>query len=139
MRIDVRDEASGEGRRSSPDQRKENLVADQQLMERCIKECLECVDVASRCADNCLQSEQVGSMAQCIRLCLDCADLGAACAEMMGCNSQFSEQLCAVMADLCDACADECERHGGEGIMGQCAETCRRCAETCRQMQTAAV
>lgn len=75
LRIDVRDEASGEGRRPSHDQLKENLVADQQLMERCIKECL---DVASRCADNCLQSEQVGSMAQCIRLCLDCADLGAA-------------------------------------------------------------
>ncbi len=91
------------------------MTEQQKLMERCIKECLECVDVASRCADNCLQSEQVGSMVQCVRLCLDCADLGAACAEMMGRNSRFSAQLCAVMADLCDACA-----------------------ETCRQMQTAA-
>jgi hypothetical protein len=111
-------------------------MSDQSLMERCIKECLVCVDIASRCANECLVSEQVSSMERCIRLCLDCADLTAACARMMGRGSEFSTQVCGVCADVCEACAGECEKYDGD-LMRRCAETCRRCAETCRRMQAA--
>ncbi len=121
--------------RPLPGRRKEKLVADQQLMERCIKECLECVDVASHCANECLSGEQASSMKRCIRLCLDCADLPAACARMMARGSEFSEGVCGVCADVCDACADECEKMEGV-LMRRCAEACRRCAEDLRQMQT---
>ncbi len=36
-------------------------MADQQLMERCIRECLEFADVASRCVNEYLGSEQATS------------------------------------------------------------------------------
>lgn len=34
-------------------------------------------------------------------------------------------------AEICEACALDCEAIGG---MGECAETCRHCAERCREI-----
>ena len=96
-------------------------MADQQLMERCIKECLECVDVASRCANECLSSDQVSSMERCVRLCLDSADICSACVRMMGRDSGFSAEVCGVCANVCDACADESEKYDAD-LMRECAE-----------------
>lgn len=53
---------------------------------------------------------------------------------MMVRGSQFSGRVCGVYADLCDACAQECQRIADGDIMRQCAEACRRCADLCRQM-----
>ena len=38
-------------------------------------------------------------------------------------------------ADMCEACAMECEKMGGKmEICKQCAEMCRMCAQECRNM-----
>lgn len=39
-----------------------------------------------------------------------------------------------VCAELCDACAAECEKHEHHEHCRICAESCRRCAEQCRQL-----
>jgi hypothetical protein len=49
-------------------------------------------------------------------------------------NSRFEYQLCAVCADICEACAAECGRYPDMETMRQCAEACRRCAKTCREV-----
>ena len=64
-------------------------MADQQLVEQCIKDCLERTNVASRCVNERLSSEQVNSLEACIRLSLDRADVTDDCAGTMGRNSSF--------------------------------------------------
>jgi hypothetical protein len=69
---------------------------------------------------------------RCIKLDLDCAEI---CAVAIGYISRGSENFQAVMqlcADICTACADECERHSHMEHCKRCAEACRACAETCR-------
>lgn len=114
--------------------RKEPVMAtDRQTMDRCINECFEVAQIASRCAESCLGGGQADAMAPCIRLCLDSVVITTACAELMIRNSRFSGQVCGVCADVCDACAEECENYEGD-VMRQCAAACRRCSQTCRQM-----
>lgn len=109
-------------------------VANRQLIERCLEECLRCLRLTSECVDACLAGEQVKAMARCIRLCLDCGDLCAACAEALGRNSEFGPEICRILADVCEACAAECEKFGDD-IMRRCAEACRQVA---RQVAAAA-
>lgn len=109
-------------------------VAEKQLVERCITECLDCVRLAARCANHCIQAEQAARMAECIRLCWDCIDICTACASLMARDSRFGSAICGPCADICEACAAECDNQGSDDIMRQCAEACRRCAATCRQM-----
>lgn len=110
-------------------------VAEKQLVERCIAECLECVKAAARCATWCIQSEQSPKLAECIRLCWDCVDICTACTSLVARDSRFGALVCGPCADICDACAAECDRHGGmNDVMKQCAAACRRSAGTCREM-----
>lgn len=106
---------------------------DRGEMERCIDQCLEVVKLASRCADDCLKSDQVASMRQCIGLCLDAAGVAGLCAEMMSADSRFATRMCGLCADVCSECAEECRAHEGSS-MNECAEACVRCAESCRAM-----
>lgn len=112
------------------------MSATQGVRERCIEECLDCTRLASECATTCLTGGRADAMSRCIGLCLDCATLTAACVELMARNSPSAGQVCGVCADLCDLCAEECERHGN-GIMAQCAKACRHCTGTLRQMAAA--
>ena len=73
-------------------------------------------------------------MARCIQLDLECAAICRSAAELMSLGSEHAHQLCAVYADICDACAAECEKHSHLEHCKQCAEACRRCAEECRSM-----
>ncbi|CAN5559710.1 four-helix bundle copper-binding protein [soil metagenome] len=105
----------------------------QSLMDQCLQRCAAVVQAAGQCADSCLSGGQADTMQQCIRLCLDAATISGACAELMARDSSFSGQACGVCAEVCEACATECERHDGDNLQ-QCAEACRACAHTCRQM-----
>jgi len=79
-------------------------------------------------------------MSKCIELCRDCADICLLDAQLMSRNSPFHIQSCALCADVCEACATECERmvasHEGDmkSLLQRCADICRHCAEACRQM-----
>lgn len=112
------------------------MSTTQAVRERCIAACLDCTRLASVCAHRCIIGGQADRMSRCISLCVDCATVTGACATLMARDSEYAGQVCGVCADLCDACAAECEKHGN-GIMAQCATACRQCAQTCRQMATA--
>jgi hypothetical protein len=102
----------------------------------CIEACLECVEACSYCASSCLQENDVDHMAQCIRLDLECAAICRAAADLMTYGSQHANAVCQVCADICHACAEECEKHNMEHCR-QCAIICRNCAEECLSMAAA--
>ncbi len=122
-----------------PFTKEQPITANEQLMERCINNCLEVVKTASTCANWCITSDQAQTLAECSRSCLDAATITAANATMMARGSRFSGPVTSVCADVCESCASMCEHHSHYSeIIQQCAETCRRCAETCREMAAVA-
>ena len=69
-----------------------------------------------------------------IRALLDCIDCCTTCVNFMLRDSPAHRRMCEMCADVCDACAANCERFADDDIMKECAKECRRCAESCRKM-----
>ncbi|AQQ52644.1 four-helix bundle copper-binding protein [Planococcus lenghuensis] len=85
------------------------------------------------CFDECLNdTEHLDMLSNAIRLARDCADTCAFTEQAVARNSQFHVRLAGYCAEVCDTCADECEKHGHHDHCMRCAEACRRCAEACR-------
>lgn len=99
----------------------------------CIDACQECAFVCNQCATGCLLENNVQELAKCIQLNFECAAICRSAAEIMSLGSTFSERICEICADICSACASECEKHEIEHCL-DCADVCRECAETCITM-----
>ena len=96
----------------------------------CLENCFEATEVCEWCADECLGD---ADMEECARLCRDVADIASTHARFMARNSNYDTQLAELNAELCEACADECDQHDAEHCQ-VCADVLRECAETCRNM-----
>jgi hypothetical protein len=101
--------------------------------QRCIDACVACVTACNYCASSCLKENNVASLAICIRLDLECASICKSAADLMSLGSNYANAACQVCADICLACAEECEKHEMEHCR-KCAEACRSCAEECASM-----
>ncbi|MGE5450715.1 MAG: four-helix bundle copper-binding protein [Acidobacteriota bacterium] len=99
----------------------------------CIEACDACALACLHCAASCLDEDDPGAMARCIKLDLDCAALCRVAADAMARGSEHAEAICALCADVCEACAQECEQHEMDHCQ-DCAEACDLCAQACRGM-----
>ena len=108
-----------------------NFIAP--VIRQCIDECVRCNEVCLSTIPYCL--EQGGQHAEEPHLVLlqDCATICRTNADFMLRGSELHEQTCAVCAEVCLRCAEECDRIDGDERMAQCAEVCRSCAESCRR------
>lgn len=104
-----------------------------QSYDECIKACIECMLACERCASGCLAEADIRQMASCIALDRSCADLCIQAAREMARGSDFAKQLCAVCAQACQACADECAKHPHDHCQA-CSEACKKCFELCSRM-----
>lgn len=102
----------------------------------CIEACLKCKAVCDHCAASCLREPHVEHMTRCIQLDLECAAICEAAATLMSLGSDHAHHICQLCADICNACADECSKHGNDHCRN-CAEVCRKCAEECSAMAAA--
>lgn len=102
--------------------------------QSCIDACLRCASICDHCASACLQEKDVQMLTRCIQLDNESAAICYATAQVMSLNGEHAEQICRVCADVCLACAEECEKHSHMEHCKQCAEACRQCAEECRKM-----
>ena len=107
----------------------------------CIDACFDCAQTCIPCADGCLGEKGVPGLSQCIRLNLDCADAcaatGSALTRRTHTNPALIRRMTETCAELCRACADECERHAEEhGHCRLCAEACRDCERACAATAT---
>lgn len=92
-----------------------------------------CMKACNYCYDACLHEEDVNMMAQCIRLDRECADICNYLEAAIARNSPFIKQIASVCADICTACAEECNKHDHDHCQ-QCAKACTSCAEACKQV-----
>lgn len=77
---------------------------------------------------HCLELGGEHAKPQHLRLMLDCATICATTAELVSHKSQYHTQIAALCVDVCDTCAEECEKLGG---MEDCVTACRNCARHC--------
>ncbi|MBC7488117.1 MAG: four-helix bundle copper-binding protein [Cytophagaceae bacterium] len=102
--------------------------------QTCIEACLACAVECEQCATACLNEQDVSKMAKCILIDRDCADICFTTAKLLARDSQHGQHLMAECAEVCEACAAECDKHAHMEHCKVCAEACRACAEECRSM-----
>lgn len=99
----------------------------------------ECIDTCQACHDTCLEMAMSHCLAiggahveaEHMRLMMNCAEICQTAANFMLSQSPLHTAVCAVCAEVCNACAISCEKVGN---MDQCVEECRRCAQSCQEM-----
>ena len=95
--------------------------------QSCIDACMRCAEACEFCATSDLREQDVKMMASCAQINRECAAVCWTSASLMCMDSQFAKQFCSLCADICDACARECDR--------PTVDHCKKCAQACRRMQ----
>lgn len=102
--------------------------------QSCIATCSDCAIECSKCINSCLHETDIKMLVLCIKLNQDCADICHLAVKLMARDSGFAKMICGICAEVCNACAAECEKHSHMEHCKNCAETCRKCAEECSKM-----
>jgi len=108
-----------------------------QQYNACIEACNACAVACNHCATSCLHETDVKMMVKCIALDMDCAQICALAVAAMARGSAHAQAICALCADICQSCGDECVKHDMAHCQ-QCAEACQKCAQECRKMASMA-
>jgi hypothetical protein len=102
-------------------------------VRECIQDSLDCFHTCNQTLIRCLGIGGRHAKIEHVNLIIDCARICNTNADFMLRNSAYYPQTCGLTADICDECADVCERFEDD-FMKECASVCRRCAESCREM-----
>ena len=111
-------------------------VTSTQPLDRqsCIDACASCHQVCLQMAmSHCLESGGKHVEPNHFRLMTNCADVCQTSANLQLSGSIYSSQLCALGAEVCEACADSCRTLDG---MDDCVRACEACASSCHSMAT---
>lgn len=84
--------------------------------QSCIDACVYCAAMCSQCADACLEEEGFAVLKKCVRLDLECAAICRSAIEVMMLDGKYVDAICQLCADICSACAGECEQHAKMGM-----------------------
>lgn len=91
-----------------------------------------CAAACNHCATACLDEQDVKMMVKCIKIDLDCAAICSLTATLLARGSEHGKHLLKECIEVCNACAEECEKHAHMEHCKTCAEACRKCAEACK-------
>lgn len=106
-------------------------------VQQCIEECKECHAICMDTVTYCLNVGGAHAQPHHIAILLDCAETCHLSEDSMLRDSAVVPTIGAACADVCDACAIECEKFTGDPQMKACADRCRSCAKACRRMVSA--
>ena len=104
--------------------------------QSCIDACIRCAAACDHCAASCLREDDVEMMALCIQLDIECSTVCRTAVQLMHLQSNHSNAMCQLCADVCNACAGECGKHDHSHCQA-CAAACRECAAECMSMAAA--
>jgi hypothetical protein len=91
----------------------------------------KCGAECNHCAIACLDEQDVKILARCIKLDIDCAEICILASSYVSRGSEHAQHILNECAEICEACAGECEKHSHMEHCRRCAEVCRTCAELC--------
>ena len=111
---------------------------DVALLAAAIDAINDCAQACIADTDADLGERDVTEMVKCIRLCLDCVDVCTATAAVISRPADYdadvTRPLLQACVAICKSCGDECERHAHMPHCQVCAEACRRCEQACRDL-----
>jgi hypothetical protein len=100
--------------------------------EELVNTLMNCAATCEYCATACLKEEDIDMMRNCIMLDRDCADICRLTATLLSRNSDNTDRILEVCAEVCQKCADECKHHEHDHCQ-DCARVCSDCAEACME------
>ena len=110
------------------------LAATIDALSGCAQACTADID-----AD--LSEQDLAEMVRCIRLCLDCVDVCTATVAVTSRLAEYDANVIRPLLEacvaICRSCGDECERHAHMPHCRVCAEACRRCEQACHEFLAA--
>lgn len=99
-----------------------------------IRACIEACFVCARDCEICLNAMMgMESHNDCPKCCRECVVTCITCALGMSRESRFWRNYCALCAEACQWCAEQCGDHKHDHCQ-KCAESCRKCAELCQKV-----
>jgi uncharacterized protein DUF326 len=115
------------------------LNVDAGMLAAAIDALNDCAQACIADTDADLSEQNVTEMVRCIRLCLDCVDVCTATVGVTSRPTEFdpdvTKPLLEACVAICKSCGDECERHAHmHEHCRVCAEACRRCEQACREL-----
>ncbi|MBS0657243.1 MAG: four-helix bundle copper-binding protein [Verrucomicrobia bacterium] len=96
-------------------------------MHESIHRCEDCHDACLHAVHDCLKKGGEHAEAHHIGMLLDCAQMCRTAHDFMIRHSHLHPITCAACAQICQACADACDKLGHAEL----AAICRSCAESC--------
>ena len=114
-----------------------NVNAD--VLAAAIDAVSDCAQACAADTDADLDEHNLAEMVKCIRLCLNCVDVCTATAGVISrpaaYDADVAKPLLQACVAICQSCGDECERHAQHHAHCRvCAEACRRCEQACREL-----
>ena len=108
------------------------LAAAIDALSDCAQAC-----TADNAAD--LGEQDVTEMVRCIRLCLDCVDVCTATVGVTSRQAEFDPNVAKPLLEacvaICKSCGDECGRHARmHEHCRVCEQACRVCEQACREL-----
>lgn len=98
----------------------------------CADHCLACYAACTQTlSQHCLMVGGSHVAPDHVRMMQACAEICRAAATLLLIGTRHHHRLCALCAEACTECADDCERLGD---MAACVTACRQCADSCREM-----
>ena len=101
----------------------EEMVSDE--VHECLKDNLDCYQTCSKTITRCLTMGGKHAELEHLNLLMDCAKICNTNADFIIRNSTYYPQTCGITADICNECADTCDRFDDD-FMKECAGICRR-------------
>jgi hypothetical protein len=118
------------------------LNADAGVLAATIDALSDCAQACAADADADLAEQDLAEMVKCIRLCLDCVDVCTATAGLVSRQTDYDASITRPLLEACVAtcksCGDECGRHAQHHEHCRvCEQACRRCEQACRELLAA--
>ena len=115
---------------------------DVSVLAAAIDALTDCTQACTADVDADLGEQDLAEMVKCIRLCLDCVDVCTATAGVVSRLAEYDPNVLRPLLEacvaICKSCGDECERHAPHFQHCRiCAEACRRCERACRELLAA--
>ncbi|MHB1278198.1 MAG: four-helix bundle copper-binding protein [Bacteroidia bacterium] len=98
-----------------------------------VDELLLCAAECARCYTACQEEVDKEMLERCMLLDLDCEELCRLSVQVLERESENGPLFLKLCMEICDKCAEECEKHPKMEHCVRCAEACRKCANMCRK------
>lgn len=99
--------------------------------KKMVQDANHCASICLATAQHCLQQGGNHADPKHINMLTDCAQICQTLAHFASRDSTHTGSVAKVCADICQACAKNCDSFKDDAQMQQCATACRTCAETC--------